>query len=105
MITIIVKEPYKKAYSKEIEDELEEYQQILGGYLETVSFGYRQVLVCDEEGKLKNKTPNVVIPGDTIVGTVIVVGTAGENLRSLNEFEVKKAIAKLNAMAVEKVGN
>ena len=105
MITIIVKEPYKKAYSKEIEDELEEYQQILGGYLETVSFGYRQVLFCDEEGKLKNKTPNVVIPGDTIVGTVIVVGTAGENLRSLNEFEVKKAIAKLNAMAVEKVGN
>ena len=32
MITIVIKEPGKAPYSKEIEDDLEVYHQILGGY-------------------------------------------------------------------------
>lgn len=102
MITIVIKEPGKKAYSKEIEDELSEYQKILGGYLETVNFGYKQVLLCDEEGKLKGKAANLDVPLDVIVGTVIVVGTEGENFRSLNKFEVEKVISKLNKLAIKK---
>ena len=100
MITIIVKEPGKKAYSKEIEDELEEYQKILGGYLEAVGWDDNQILLCNERGKLKGLEPNLLVPGDIIVGNVIVVGTESEEFRSLTEFEVKQAIKRLNGYSL-----
>ncbi len=101
MITIVVKEPGKEAYSKEIEDNLEEYQKIVGGYIETVPFDIKQVLVCNEEGKLEELESNLLVPGDLIVGTVIVVGTTGAEFRSLLPTEIEKAIERLNGYAVE----
>lgn len=100
MITVVIKEPGKEAYSKEIEDDLEVYHKILGGYLEAVGFDKRQVLLCDEEGKLKGYEPNLLVPGDIIVGTVIVVGTRGEEFRSLTLDETSKAIKRLNSFSI-----
>lgn len=100
MITVVIKEPGKEAYSKEIEDDLEVYQNILGGYLEAVGFDKRQVLLCDEEGKFKGYEPNLLVPGDVIVGTVIIVGTEGEEFRSLTPEEISKAIKKLNNYSI-----
>lgn len=102
MITIVIKEPGKNAYSKEIEDELKEYQKILGGYLEVIYFDDKQVLLCNEEGKLKGLKPNLLFPdgygnfSEVIVGTIIVVGEADEDFRSLLPEEVDKAIKCLN---------
>lgn len=100
MITVVIKEPGKKAYSKEIEDDLEVYQNILGGYLETAGFDKNQILLCDEEGKLKGYEPNLLVPGDVIVGTVIVVGTEREEFRSLTPEEKNKAIKRLNNYSI-----
>ncbi len=69
MITIVIKEPGKSPYSKEIEDDLEVYHQILGGYFEAVGFDKNQIILCDEEGNLKDLEPNLLVPGDVIVGT------------------------------------
>lgn len=100
MITIVIKAPGKEAYSKEIEDELEVYHQILGGYFEAIGFDKNQILLCDDEGKLKDLEPNLLVPGDVIVGTVIVVGTEGEEFRSLTPEEVTKAIKRLNDYSI-----
>lgn len=96
MITIVIKEPGKAPYSKEIEDDLEVYHQILGGYFEAVGFDKNQIILCDEEGKLKDLEPNLAVPGDIIVGTVIVVGTEGEEFRSLTPEEIPIVIKQLN---------
>ncbi len=45
MITIVVKEPGKEAYSKEIEDNLEEYQKIVG----TTGAEFRSLLPTEIE--------------------------------------------------------
>lgn len=100
MRTIVIKEPGKEAYSKKIMDELGEYHLIIGGTLESVSFDKNQILLCDDEGKLKGLEPNLLVPGDVIVGPVIVVGTEGEEFRSLTPEEVTKAIKRLNAYSI-----
>ena len=58
---------------------LESMQQAVGGYIEIIRFGSQeQMMVLDEEGKLKNKPINEVatllanIPGDYIVGDVLI---------------------------------
>lgn len=42
---------------------------ILGGYFEAVGFDKNQIILCDEEGNLKDLEPNLLVPGDVIVGT------------------------------------
>ena len=44
--------------------ELEEVQKLVGGYIEIVHLGKGDVMILDEEGKLKNKGINTV--GTTI---------------------------------------
>lgn len=43
---------------------------------------------------------NLSVPGDIIVGPVIVVGTEGEEFRSLTTEEVSKAIKRLNDYSI-----
>lgn len=81
-------------------DELKEYQDIVKGYIEWISFDKNQILLCNEEGKLKDMEPNLLVPGDVIVGPVIVVGTEGEEFRSLTPEEVTKAIKRLNDYSI-----
>lgn len=60
---------------------LELLQTAVGGYIEGVpTHDPRIRMFCDEEGKLKGYTPNLVatvlanVPGDIIVGTVVLTG-------------------------------
>lgn len=58
-------------------DDLPLLQQLVGGYIEIVSFDGSHgntVLIVDEEGKLKGKEPCMVWRGDILVGTVLFVG-------------------------------
>lgn len=63
--------------------ELEEVQKLVGGYIEIIHLGKGDVMIIDEEGKLKNKTINSVAtivahmrhainPFDCIVGDVVI---------------------------------
>lgn len=58
---------------------LKELQTFVGGYIERVQLPDGREMYCDEEGKLKKKSPNVyatmlaeLLPHDIIVGDVIV---------------------------------
>ena len=100
-LNVVIKDPGKEPFIKRIEDDLTTYQEILGGMMEMVPFEKGQVLLCNDEGKLKGLEPNLILPsGDIIVGTVIIVGTDEEEFRSLTDEEAKAAILWLQIIGI-----
>ncbi len=99
---IVVVEPNKKAYTKEITGTLESMQEIVGGYIECVPFGTMRneiivggtvnnwVIVCNEEGKLKGLEPNFPYGNyDIICGTAFICGVVGEDFVGLTDNEAE----------------
>ena len=82
---ILIVEPMKSPRRADIPHSLGAMQQAVGGYIEAVyPFDDPVVLVCDEEGKLKDKPPNLYIPRkDIIVGTFFLCGQGEEDFTDL----------------------
>ena len=78
ILRVLIKEPDKAPYVKEIEDTLEAKQEIVGGLIECVEMpDMRNVdLFVNEEGKLDNLKGNFWLPEyeDCVVGTCFMVG-------------------------------
>ena len=79
-IMVCTVRPGEEPVMEEIEDTLEAMQRLVGGYIEVVKpWGNDIALICNEEGKLQNLTPNRVIlrnagrPFDLICGTFFLV--------------------------------
>jgi len=86
---VIIKEPNNLPVEKFVQDDLKVWQKIVGGYIEVVNFTDTILIVCNEEGKIKNLEPNFSWFGcDIIMGNVCFVGEGGEEFRSLTEDEV-----------------
>lgn len=90
MIRAMVKEPGKPAEVKHIEDTLESYQQIVGGYLYPVRMGAGILMVCNKEGKMMELEANMFWHGDVIVGSIIFVKDDGEKFGSLDKKQIEK---------------
>ncbi len=89
IMKVIVKEVGKNPEVKDIEDKLEVYQEIVDGCsIEVVPLLPHVGLICCGEGKLKNKPANIVVDKDIIVGNIVIVGTSGEDFRSLTDSEI-----------------
>ena len=94
---VLVIEPGKKPYTKEIENGLDSLQKEVGGYIEALyPFDDPVAIVCNEEGKMNGLPLNRAIYSEnvgmyeTITGTFMVVGLGSEDFISLsNEFEEK----------------
>ena len=70
---VIIKEPNDDARIEEIEVTLEELQQIVGGYIEIIPFTFDSIIICNEEGRLRNLPFNFQMPvHGGIVGTAII---------------------------------
>lgn len=71
-INVFVKLPFQDAlvYS-EIDNELEAFQNIVGGYIETLPVDDEIQMIVNEEGKLLSLLPNFAWRGDYIVGPAI----------------------------------
>lgn len=92
---IVVVEPKSKPYVKEISGTLESMQEIVGGYITTVPSGIDNVLViCDEEGLLKNYEQNI----GGLVGTIFFVGVATPEFRGLTDSEIDLIMSKLERL-------
>lgn len=96
-INIIMLEPGKKAYLKEIDNTLESLQREVKGYIEAIyPFEEEVCLVCNEEGKMNGMELNRAIYGehglivDIIAGPAFLCGCSGEDFSSLNEKQVQK---------------
>ena len=66
-----------------VSNSLEALQKAVGGYIETVTIAEDLVILCDEEGRLKDKPYNCTICGVDFVGDIVMAGVAGEEFADL----------------------
>lgn len=103
-IKILVVEPDKLPFEKEISNKLEEYQKVVGGYIECVTLNNSDsvILVCNEEGKVDGLPLNRDIGYDIIAGTFFVVGDDYENgeFVSLTDDQIKKYKEKFDEKSI-----
>lgn len=83
-IRVIRKAPGKAPEEIWIPNTLEALQAEVDGYIETVRIASDCVIVCDEEGLLKNKPMNQTKIGWRFAGTVLLVGTRGEEFTDIS---------------------
>ena len=99
-IKAIVKRPDEQfGHVAWISDSLENLQKTVGGYIETVTLDNGLVLICNEEGKIRDMPYNFtlrrihgIIPiHNPIFGTVVACGFKGDELDdipiSFNEWK------------------
>ena len=73
-IRVIIKEPEQPSREMTVDDTLEEYQRLVGGYIELVRVSKGMGLIVNEEGKMMGLKPCMYCFGDLLVGTVVCVG-------------------------------
>ena len=89
-IRVVVKKARKPAEIKWIENELETYNEIVGGWIETFGLTDEILIVLNEEGKIKGLEPNVAIPchggmTEYIVGDIVFVSVDGQDFGGLSD--------------------
>ena len=72
-ILVAVKRPNETAFLTRIDNTLEELQRIVGGYIETTTFG-DVVVICNEEGLIYGLPYNCDFCGIDFCGTIIFCG-------------------------------
>lgn len=85
---VIRKRPGAAAEVIRVENTLEALQQEVLGYIETVTLDKDSVLLCNEEGFLMG-LENQYFLGTTFAGTVLIVGTAGEEFADVPDRVVR----------------
>ena len=106
-LQIVIVEPEKKPYKAIIDNELEAFNKIVGGYIEIVPIGRTRkgakvAIHLNEEGKLFNLPYNRNIVGfDILVGTFFITAynLEGNNISLTNE-EVEKYIKLFSPIEV-----
>ena len=100
---VVVVEPFKKPYAKEIDGSLESMQNIVDGWIETCSPPLHDddaLIICNEEGKIRGLTPNRKLHFedgvlyDVICGTFFIVNAPPdeEDFASLTDEQIEKYI-------------
>lgn len=96
-MTVLVIEPEKKPYVKDISSGLASLQKEVGGYIQAVyPFEDPVAIICDEEAKLTGKELNRALRDedgqiyDIVAGTFLVAGLGEEDFCSLTQEQIKK---------------
>ena len=89
---IVIKKVGQEPEVKEINGELHEMQEIVGGYLEVIGLFGGIFCVLNEEGKLKGLPINFIFGGDFIVGNVFFCSVSGGDFASLNDMQIDTII-------------
>lgn len=103
---VVMVEPHEAPYELNITDQLADLQETVGGMIEVIGNSDGTLLVCNEESKLMGMDGNRRLNGDVIAGPFFVVGTDGENFRSLTDAEVeryKQRFAEIEDISPEEV--
>lgn len=96
-MTVLVVEPGKAPYVKEIDPGLASLQHEVGGWIQAVyPFEDPVAIICNEEGKLEGLPLNRALfteehgVYDIVAGTFLVTGLTEDNFGSLTDAQVKK---------------
>jgi len=96
-INVLMVEPMKEPYVKELDGSLESLQGAVGGLIQAVyPFDDNVAIVCNDEGKLMGLPPNRFlrddrnVPYDVLCGTFFVAGLSEDNFASLTDKQIAK---------------
>lgn len=95
-IKVVIANPGEKSEAVEINDTLEAFQKIVGGYIEILPdrMGDGLDILINEDGRGRELPPNRIIRSFGIVGPILVTASTSEGEpRSLTDDEV--ALARL----------
>ena len=106
-VTVVIIEPQKEPYQKEMDNSLEAMQEIVGGWIESVGLervkrGARISLIMNEEGKMAGLPFNRKINDlGILVGTIFITkhNSKGDTV-SLSDEECKKYIKLFKPMEI-----
>lgn len=94
---VLVVEPEKEPYVKEISSGLSSLQKEVDGFIEAVyPFEDPVAIICNEEGKLEGLPLNRALRDedghvyDIIAGTFLIAGLSEDNFCSLNDAQIEK---------------
>lgn len=79
---------------------LEEFQRLVGGYIELLSLGNDIYLVCNEDGDREGLRPNRIVNGHAIVGNCFVTAVTNSFHRSLTDDEISAVLTLLDGTGV-----
>jgi len=83
-IQVIIKRPDEEyGHMTNISHTLENLQKTVGGHIEVLQLEKGVIAILNEEGKIFGLDPNMRVPGDVLVGTIILCGTDGEELTDI----------------------
>lgn len=95
--SVVVVEPGKPAYTKQIAFTLESLQREVDGYIEAIyPFEEQVAIICNEEGKLDGRALNRALRDDAghvydvVAGTFLVVGVGKEDFTALTPELLEK---------------
>lgn len=96
-LNVLVVEPMKEPYIKEVDSGLESLQKEVGGMIQ-VTYPYEDLvgIVCNDKGKINGMPLNRAIYDDRdnmtdiIAGTFLVVGLSDDSFISLTDEQIKK---------------
>lgn len=94
---VAIKKPLEPIEYKEISNNNETLQEIIGGYVEAIKFG-KYLCLCDEDGKIKGEIENLYCLklGVFLVGTLIFCEQDGEEFSSIKDREdFEKAVQEM----------
>ena len=98
-ILVVIKEPGCPARVDPMFDNtLESFQEAVGGYIESVTFATDVVIICNEEGRIKNLPENTSICGVDFVGTIVACGTKADDFASLKSALVPSVMRLLDGV-------
>jgi hypothetical protein len=105
---ILVIEPMKEPYVKEIDGELETMQSIVGGIIQAIyPFDHPEIaLVCNDEGKLMRLRPNRALFDkdgnivDIVAGTFFLCSAPleSENFEGLSDEQIETYKKRFDAL-------
>ena len=77
-----------------VRNELQSLQQLVGGDIETVTVSTDLVIICNEEGRLRNLPYNMTLFGIDFLGTIVFAGAKGDEFADVPESDVIRKMAR-----------
>ena len=87
-ITVVIKHPGTEPFVDIVENSLETFQDLVGGYIESYTIATDLTILCNEEGLLNSLPYNIKICGNHFVGTIVAVGIKGDEFASIKAANV-----------------
>lgn len=90
MIRVMYKQPGRTVRTMLIQNDLKRLQDLVDGYIETVSILKGIVMIVNEEGKIREMPPNFLYGFDVIAGPAIFCRVDRDKLASLTAEQMEE---------------